>query len=257
MFYFLDQSFWTNPWLIGLFLVSIFVVMVLRYFVSTWGYAKILSNKDPSDRNSVNENKKQIHREIKSSIVSSILFTFFVTASFWAYQRGYTELYTSFSEYPILYTVLSPLLLLVVYETYYYWLHRFMHLPVVFKHVHKIHHRSVHPTVYSSFAFHPLEAALQFVFFPVVIATIPLHYLAVLFVFIVMTVSAVINHSGVEVFKHKSLLHHVIGATHHEMHHQNLKRNFGLYFTWWDKWMKTEGTTTELTTRNNRGKNSD
>jgi uncharacterized protein (DUF2147 family) len=30
--------------------------------------------------------------------------------------------------------------------------------------------------------------------------------------------------------------------THHNMHHEQFHSNYGLYFTWWDKWMKTEHT---------------
>ena len=33
---------------------------------------------------------------------------------------------------------------------------------------------------------------------------------------------------------------YLIGATHHDIHHRNSKKNFGLYFTFWDRWMKTE-----------------
>jgi sterol desaturase/sphingolipid hydroxylase (fatty acid hydroxylase superfamily) len=29
-------------------------------------------------------------------------------------------------------------------------------------------------------------------------------------------------------------------TTHHDMHHQQFNGNYGLYFTWWDRWMGTE-----------------
>jgi sterol desaturase/sphingolipid hydroxylase (fatty acid hydroxylase superfamily) len=29
-------------------------------------------------------------------------------------------------------------------------------------------------------------------------------------------------------------------STHHNLHHEKFKGNYGLYFTFWDKWMKTE-----------------
>jgi ferredoxin len=29
-------------------------------------------------------------------------------------------------------------------------------------------------------------------------------------------------------------------ATHHNMHHEYFEGNYGLYFTWWDRWMGTE-----------------
>jgi sterol desaturase/sphingolipid hydroxylase (fatty acid hydroxylase superfamily) len=32
----------------------------------------------------------------------------------------------------------------------------------------------------------------------------------------------------------------ITGVTHHDLHHQDARWNFGLYFTWWDRWMGTE-----------------
>jgi sterol desaturase/sphingolipid hydroxylase (fatty acid hydroxylase superfamily) len=29
-------------------------------------------------------------------------------------------------------------------------------------------------------------------------------------------------------------------TTHHDLHHQFGRCNYGLYFTWWDRWMGTE-----------------
>ena len=29
-------------------------------------------------------------------------------------------------------------------------------------------------------------------------------------------------------------------TTHHDLHHSSGNTNFGLYFTWWDRWMGTE-----------------
>jgi sterol desaturase/sphingolipid hydroxylase (fatty acid hydroxylase superfamily) len=28
--------------------------------------------------------------------------------------------------------------------------------------------------------------------------------------------------------------------THHDLHHGRMSWNFGLYFTWWDRWMGAE-----------------
>ena len=29
-------------------------------------------------------------------------------------------------------------------------------------------------------------------------------------------------------------------VTHHDMHHESARGNYGFYFTWWDRWMGTE-----------------
>ena len=60
----------------------------------------------------------------------------------------------------------------------------------------------------------------------------------------IMTFSSVINHLDIEVYPEKFHKHFLgkwlIGATHHSLHHRQFKYNYGLYFTFWDKWKKTE-----------------
>jgi len=61
---------------------------------------------------------------------------------------------------------------------------------------------------------------------------------------IIMTVSATINHLDIEIYP-KGFEKHwlgkwLIGATHHSQHHAKFLTNYGLYFTFWDKWMNTE-----------------
>jgi sterol desaturase/sphingolipid hydroxylase (fatty acid hydroxylase superfamily) len=123
--------------------------------------------------------------------------------------------------------------------TYYYWLHRWMHQPRVFKHIHKVHHRSIQPTVFTSFSFHPLEALLQFAYFPVILIVVPVHYSMLLAVLTLFTISALINHSGQEIYGNANVRRHIIGAGHHEVHHKSFHHNYGLFFTWWDQWMGT------------------
>jgi len=51
------------------------------------------------------------------------------------------------------------------------------------------------------------------------------------------------GHSGIEFHHHKwvdSPLDIFTTTTHHDMHHQKVKGNYGLYFTWWDRIMGTE-----------------
>ncbi len=36
------------------------------------------------------------------------------------------------------------------------------------------------------------------------------------------------------------LLKYKTPSTHHNLHHAKFNGNYGLYFTWWDRWMGTE-----------------
>jgi sterol desaturase/sphingolipid hydroxylase (fatty acid hydroxylase superfamily) len=244
MFYFLTETFWRNPWLVTVFLITMLAIIFLRYVTVAYLYNYIVTVLTKSTVNIYKEKASQIKREIGWSFLSSVVFCVYGGFSYWAYQHGLTKVYDQVLDYSLWYLIFSTISLLLLYETYYYWLHRWMHLPAVYRVVHKVHHQSIHSTVFTSFSFHPLETTLQALFFPVIIFLIPLHYSVLIIVLILMTLSAVINHSGIEVFRNRFLLKHLIGSSHHHLHHTQFKTNFGLYLTWWDKWMTTEAKST-------------
>jgi sterol desaturase/sphingolipid hydroxylase (fatty acid hydroxylase superfamily) len=241
-YYFFDPGFWYNGRLVSTFVIWLVVIVFARYLIFAWLYKTIVEWLTGSLRNRVQGNQKQVRREIGWAFTSTLVFVLLASIAWWLYQQEVTLVYEDVDRYPSWYLFVSPVLLLVLYETYYYWLHRWMHLPKIFRIVHRVHHESRQPTVFTSFAFHPLEAFLQLAFFPMIILLIPFHYVTLFIVFTIMSISAVINHSGVEIFKSRFLREHVIGSMHHDKHHTHFNRNFGLYFTWWDKWMKTEKT---------------
>lgn len=222
------------------FLTTLLAIIFIRYVTAAYAYDYLLKAFTKRNANIYKDKATQIKRELKWSFFSSIVFCLYGGFSFWAYQHGMTKVYDRFFTYPLWYFCLSIIILLILYETYYYWLHRWMHLPSVYRVVHKVHHQSINATVFTSFSFHPIEAILQSLFFPLVIFIIPLHYSVIFVVLLLMTISAVINHSGVEIFHSPFVLKHFIGSSHHHLHHTQYKANFGLYFTWWDRWMKTE-----------------
>ena len=188
--------------------------------------------------------KKQFHTEIKWSVITSLIFA--VAGSFTAllWQKGYTRLYVNIDNYALSYLPVSLLISMFLHETYYYWLHRWMHQPKVFKLLHKVHHDSNTTSAWTAFSFHPLEGLLQAIILPITIIIIPIHVYVLLFQLTIMTFSSVINHLEIETYPanfHKHLIGKwIIGATHHSLHHKQFKYNFGLYFTFWDKWKKTE-----------------
>lgn len=131
-----------------------------------------------------------------------------------------------------------------IHETYYYWIHRLMHHPKLYKIVHKVHHDSFIPSPWTAFSFHPIEAVLEALILPLMLFIIPVHYYTLLSYLMIMTISSVINHLNVEIypegFEKNKLGKWLIGATHHSLHHSQFRYNFGLYFTFWDKWTGTE-----------------
>ena len=187
---------------------------------------------------------RQFLVEIGWSLVTSVLFALAGTLLLLAWQKGYTLIYLDWGDYPKIWFFLSIGIMLFLHETYYYWLHRWMHKPRVYKVIHKVHHDSITTSAWTSFSFHPFESLLQAAFIPLMTFIIPLHIYALAAILTLMTLTSAVNHLNTELYPRDFNRHWFgrwwIGATHHSLHHAQFRHNFGLYFTFWDKWMRTE-----------------
>lgn len=225
------------------------MIIVGRYFIAAGVFHLFFyggkSGKWRSSKLNAKAYKKgQFDKEIKWSIVSSLIFAVAGTLTVLLWQEGKTQIYESLEWTDIIYIPVSLVVAMFLHETYYYWVHMAMHHPKIFRHVHKVHHESLISSPWTAFSFHPLEALLEAVILPVILIAVPMHPVTILCHLVVMTISSVINHLDIEIYPRSFEKHWlgkwVIGATHHSLHHKNFKTNYGLYFTFWDKWMSTE-----------------
>lgn len=186
----------------------------------------------------------QFWRELKWSLITALLFAIAGSVLLVVWQKGNTQIYLDVHQYPLWWLPVSLAIALLLHETYYYWLHRWMHQPRIFRIVHKVHHDSHITSAWTAFSFHPLEGLLQALFLPLLLLVLPMHLYVILLQLTIMTFSSVINHLNFEVYPKNFQKHRLgkwlIGATHHALHHKQFKYNYGLYFTFWDKWKKTE-----------------
>ena len=214
---------------------GIFYLIFYVWFYEKWKIRKINTRKYKPD---------QFKTEIKWSIVTSLLFSIAGTATVILWQKGYTKVYTDLNLYGWWYLPISLIIFMLCHETYYYWLHRWMHRPAVFKIIHKVHHDSNISSPFTAFSFYSLLVLLQSIFLPVMLMILPMHYYVIIIQLTIMTISSVINHLDIEIYPKKFNDHFfgkwIIGATHHSLHHKQFKYNYGLYFTFWDKIKKTE-----------------
>lgn len=188
--------------------------------------------------------KDQIRREIRYGLFNQINFLFFGMVMFLQYKMGFTKIYWNISDYGIFYFFITAPLLFLIQDAYFFWIHKWLHIPWLFKRFHVQHHLSRNPTPFAAFSVHPVEGFLEVLFRPLVIAVLPLHPAVMIFYFVVSMVLNVMGHSGYETFP-KILAKNPItkffsSSSHHFMHHRFVDYNFSLYFTFWDKWMKTE-----------------
>jgi sterol desaturase/sphingolipid hydroxylase (fatty acid hydroxylase superfamily) len=188
--------------------------------------------------------RTQYRRELTWSAITALIFSVAGIAAVLLWQKGLTRVYWEIADYGYWYLPTSLAIYMFLHESYYYWLHRWMHHPRVYPIVHKIHHQSIVASPWTAFSFHPIEGVLQAVFLPLMLLIVPIHPSVLLTQLVLMTFSSVINHLDIEIyplmFHRHPLGKWLIGASHHSLHHSEFKYNFGLYFTFWDKWRKTE-----------------
>jgi sterol desaturase/sphingolipid hydroxylase (fatty acid hydroxylase superfamily) len=182
----------------------------------------------------------QIRKEIGWSLASAAIYGVPAGVVAWGWQnRGWTLIYTDVSAWPLWYLPLSVLLYLVAHDTWFYWTHRLMHRPALFRVAHAVHHASRPPTAWAAMSFHPWEAITGAVVIPLLVFAIPIHVAALGLVLTIMTVMGVTNHMGWELFP-RFMWRGVLGgwlitASHHQRHHDEYRCNYGLYFRFWDR----------------------
>jgi Delta7-sterol 5-desaturase len=185
----------------------------------------------------------QLSRERRLTISS--LFIFCVTGYLTGllYRHHLTWIYLNVSSFGIIYFLASIAGMIFLHDTYFYWTHRLLHRPGLYEKVHLAHHLSTSPDPWTALAFHPVEAVIQAAILPIILCIMPANPLAILIFSVYMVLMNVLGHSGYELFTErgwtKKWFRWKSSSKDHDAHHQYGWGNFGLYFTFWDRWMKT------------------
>lgn len=174
---------------------------------------KILDKQVPSE---------QIKFEILHSFKSIVIFGFSAFPIIYFIRVGVISLLPdTFCN-----VIMGVVLLTIWNEIHFFLVHRLMHVPFFFRHVHKIHHKSKIPTVYSVYSFHWLEALL--------LSTVPLTItpfvpFAPIAIFLYPLASILLNFSGHCNYRFgngEGQSWSLFGTLHNE-HHFKSRKNYG------------------------------
>lgn len=187
--------------------------------------------------------KGQILRELSASARTILTFTAVGAAIAAGAEAGLFQIGPP-GERSWAYFAASVLTLIVAHDAWFYWTHRLLHDPRLFRRLHRLHHRSHAPTPFTSFAFNVGEAVLHAAYLPLILLVLPASLPALAVFGAHMMLRNAIGHCGIELFPARWDGRPVFGwlttVTHHDLHHADPRWNFGLYFSWWDKLMGTE-----------------
>ncbi|HMQ49505.1 MAG TPA: sterol desaturase family protein [Saprospiraceae bacterium] len=243
MLSFLVEQFGVFPaWLLGgifiFFRYAVFAGPAFLFFYllrqKQWRLFKI-QQKRP--------NKQIVLSEITHSVLTALIFALAGIGIYGMSQAGWTEIYTDIQEFGVLYLLLSFISMVLIHDTYFYWIHRAMHSKFLYRQLHRVHHQSHNPTPWAALSFHPSEALLEVAILPILTLVMPFHPI-VLFAYTTWSLAwNIIGHLGYEIFPAYFVRHPFFQwfntSTHHNMHHKHFHCNYGLYFNFWDRLMGT------------------
>src|SRR5262245_59084965 len=97
--------------------------------------------------------RKAFAREIKYSISTIVIFSLVGVVTFHLGRAGVLRVYHPIDRYGWLYLAVSFVIAIVLHDTYFYWTHRAMHHPRLFRLFHRVHHLSTNPSPWAAYAF--------------------------------------------------------------------------------------------------------
>ena len=234
-----DHPGWTAAALSALVMT---VIVAVRYRITSGAFAWATRRVRPGLYQGLD---RQIRQELGWSLASAGIYGAPAGLVAWGWQQhGWTRIYTEVDAYPVWWLPLSLLVYLFLHDTWFYWTHRWMHRPRVFRLAHAVHHASKPPTALAAMSFHPIEAVTGAIVIPALVFVLPVHIGVLGLVLATMTLMGVTNHMGWELFPrwlvHSRLGNWLITASHHQRHHESYLCNYGLYFRVWDRLCGTD-----------------
>jgi sterol desaturase/sphingolipid hydroxylase (fatty acid hydroxylase superfamily) len=184
--------------------------------------------------------KSQNIDNIIRSFVSGVpIWTAWEAFGLWAYSNHIGP-WTSFAEHPYWLTFMI-FMFPFFHEVHFYCIHRLIHVPVLYKYIHSVHHNSINPSPWSSLSMHPIEHLLYWSD-SLIHIILPSHPLIFLYGLQVTGTGAVVGHVGfdkIEVGGENAVPSH---AYAHYLHHKYFEVNYAdgttaldkLFGTWHD-----------------------
>ena len=138
----------------------------------------------------------------------------------------------AWGEHPIGFVALFLLTPLWI-SFHFYWIHRWIHWPPLYRAVHALHHRNTNVGPWSGLSMHPIEHLIFFsaVLIHFLVAAHPIH---ILFHMQHQALTAATSHTGFEGLLVRDRNRLALGTFHHQMHHRYFECNYGNLEVPWD-----------------------
>lgn len=187
---------------------------------------------------------RQLVTELLFSLRSMVIFATMGVVMTLMYRAGLYPLMGLAAEWGPVWFGVSVVAGIVGLDAWFYWTHRLMHDPRLFRRFHRRHHKSNNPSPFTAYSF-DIPEALVLVSYAVVFPMVfPMSPGAMAWTMLYQIVTNTLLHSGYELMPARRdgrpMLDFIVTTTHHDLHHAQAGWNYAAWFTWWDRWFGTE-----------------
>jgi len=254
-----DAKVFAFGWIIQTWFVNMALMIVVAgglhwFFYMRRGQGKKLKfdHREQAKDNRLWQFSNQVHDNLFWSLTSGVAqLTAFQIVTMWGMANGYFPTVTLASN-PTWF-MLALVLIPIWSAFHFYWVHRLLHVPFLYRHVHSLHHRNVNIGPWSGFSMHPVEHFLYLSSLCIhwVVASHPVH---LIFHVIYQGPGAAMTHTGYEDLLIKDKRRLALGTFYHQLHHRYYECNYGNQEMPWDRWFGTFHDGSEEATRTTRSR---
>ncbi len=230
-----------SGWIAQIWLRNVVLALVIAGSLHTYFY--ILRKQDTNlkfESRDLNRSSKmytfnsQVRDNMFWTLASGVtIWTTYEVLFYWTHSNGWIPA-TEFASNPVWFVVLF--LLVPLWSSFhFYWIHKLLHWPPLYKVAHALHHRNVNIGPWSGISMHPIEHVLYFSSYAIhfIIATHPLHFLFHVYYQALQPMASHCGYAGLAVKGKKRM---DLGNFFHQLHHKHYKCNYGTVEMPWDRW---------------------
>ena len=202
------------------------------------GREKKFDSRDFATNNKLFLFNNQVHDNMFWGLVSGVSFmTLFEVLLHWAFANGWswqTPLIGAGWPSTLWYLAMFPLI--AVWSSFhFYWVHRFLHWPPLYRLAHALHHKNINTGPWSGVSMHPIEHALYYssLLIHLVVPSEPIH---IVYHALGQTLFPAFSHSGFADLIAAGRERLRTGDFFHQLHHRHFECNYGTIEMPWDQW---------------------
>ena len=109
---------------------------------------------------------------------------------------------------------------------HFYWVHRALHWPLLYRFAHNIHHRNVNTGPWSGLSMHPFELTIYYSSI-LVCTLVPMHPIHILIMLHILGYGPAMAHSGFDGIQIRGKNRFPLGDFFHQLHHRYFECNYG------------------------------